>query len=167
MQIIDRLDPDRVKRVIEHITTHLLPLATAERAKCAKGRLNLWLQAEPNYQSKKYINAHNDPKLWQFCQRIWSNADLAQVYWASNNIGINWHRDAAYAKADARIINLGEVCLQTKLKDGNLVSLELTGGEVVQFNSKLIHRAIPRRDDRIGIGLWSAAIPLTDKANWQ
>lgn len=129
------------------------PLATVEKAKCARGRLNLWLQAEPDYRSKKYKLAHRDERLWQFCKRLYPEAALAQVYFATSGHGIDWHRDASFAKPKAYILNLGAVRLETELNDGRQVSLELVGGEVIKFNCKLPHRAIARRDDRTGIAI--------------
>jgi hypothetical protein len=150
---LGRMSTKTLNQLREHILVHLLPLATAEQAKCARGRLNLWLQAEPNYSTRKYQPAHSDPRLWRFCQRIDAGAALAQIYFATGNHGISWHRDASYAKPDAFIVNSGQVCLETKMPDGRLTSLELTGGEIIAFNCKLMHRAIPRSDDRIGIGV--------------
>lgn len=166
MQIIGTLTPQRTQQIVEHITETLLPLAKEEQAKCARGRLNLWLQAEPNYATKKYMKAHTNERLWNFIQRIDSKAALAQVYFAKGGIGIDWHRDAAYAMPTAHIINLGAVCLECKDESGNLISLELSGGEIIRFNSKQSHRAIPRSDDRIGIGVWQAKIDIHNPANW-
>jgi hypothetical protein len=167
MKIIRQLSPEITSRLVNYINTHLRPLAKAEQAKCARGRQQLWLQAEPNYRTKKYMKAHSDPKLWAFCKRIFPKTNLAQIYFADGHIGISWHRDAAYAQPDARIINLGNVCLETKFANGETSGLKLTGGEIIQFNSKLLHRAIPGDEARIGIGLWAAKIDINDAQNWQ
>jgi hypothetical protein len=167
MEIIGNLSPEVRDAVTAHIRQNLLPLATEEQAKCAKGRLNLWLQAEPNYRTGMYMPAHKDERLWTFCQRMYPQAALAQIYFADGGHGIDWHRDARYAKPDAYIVNLGEVRLETKLKSGEIVGLDLVGGEVIRFNSKLLHRSIPVCDQRIGIGLWADAIDITRDENWQ
>lgn len=167
MRVIRTLPPDRVEQLSQYIRSTLLPSATAEQAKCARGRLNLWLQAEPNYSTKKYKPAVTDDRLWAFCKSVFPQADLAQVYFADGNHGIDWHRDAAYAMPVARILNLGQVRLETKTRDGNLIELDLIGGEIVEFDSKLMHRSIPIGLDRIGIGLWQAKINITNQANWQ
>lgn len=166
MQVVNQLSVSKVAQIVDHIESTLKPLATAEMAKCAKGRLNLWLQAEPNYSTRKYMKAHTDDRLWSFLQHIDPLAACAQIYFADNNHGIDWHRDASYAKPTAHILNLGKVCLECKDNHGNLITLELTGGEVIRFNSKNLHRAIPRCDARIGIGLWQSAIDLNNPANW-
>jgi hypothetical protein len=167
MEVIRRISPERVLEIQAYIQTHLFPLATTEQAKCARGRLNLWLQAEPNYSTRKYKPAHSDQRLWRFCQKIYPEAALAQIYFATHNHGIDWHRDASYAQPNAFIFNLGQVCLQTRTEDGKLIELELTGGEIIRFNCKLPHRSIPRNEDRIGIGIWRDAIDIKNPKNWQ
>lgn len=167
MKIIRKITPNKTEEIRTYIKTHLLPLATEEQAKCAQGRLNLWLQAEPNYQTRKYRPAYTDERLWKFCLQVYPQAELAQIYFAIGGHGIDWHRDAAYAMPEARILNLGAVCLETRLANGETNSLELVGGEIIQFNSKLEHRALPRCDERIGIGLWAAKIALTNANNWE
>ena len=166
MRIVKKLLPMRQQALIAYINENLRPLATAERAKCARGRLNLWLQAEPDYRSQKYKAAHTDERLWNFCQRVYPEAALAQVYFATGNIGIDWHRDASFAKNKAFIVNLGPVLLETELDSDERVSLELTGGEVVEFDCKLPHRAIPRSEERIGFAIWADKISLQNPRNW-
>ena len=166
MKVIQILPPDRVRQIKAHITQNLLPLAQPEKAKCARNRLNLWLKAEPNYSTKKYMPAFEDERLWTFIKRVNPDAALAQIYFATGGIGIDWHRDATYAKPEAYIVNLGKVCLESRDRSDKLTSLELTGGEIIKFNSKHLHRAIPREDSRIGIGIWSDAIDINDRANW-
>lgn len=166
MKIIRQLPQQRTQEISTYIRETLLPLATAEQAKCAKGRLNLWLQAEPDYSTRKYIKAHTDDRLWSFLQRIDPQAACAQIYFADGNHGIDWHRDASYAKPLAHILNLGRVRLECQHPQLGLISLDLTGGEIIQFNSKHLHRAIPQCDKRIGIGFWQAAIDINNPANW-
>jgi hypothetical protein len=166
VQVIKRLLEYKTAQVKDYIVENLLPVATPEQAKCARGRLNLWLEAEPVYSIKKYKSAHHDERIWQFIKRIYPQAALAQVYFATGNIGINWHRDASYAKPEAYILNLGKVCLESKSNQGKVTSLELTGGEIIRFNSKLLHRAIPREESRVGIGIWSDAIAIANPDNW-
>lgn len=167
MEIIQHLSPETTETLNQYIRENLLPLAKEEQAKCATGRLHLWLRAEPNYVSKRYRPAHEDDYLWSFCQQIYPSAALAQIYFALGGHGIDWHRDAAFAMPEARIVNLGKVCLETQLENKEIISLELTGGEVLRFNSKLRHRSIVRAEDRIGIGLWQDKIPMNDPRNWE
>lgn len=165
MEIVKQFSPALQREIKAHIRDHLMPLATPEKAKCARGRQQLWIQAEPDYKGK-YRKAHADQRLWRFCQHIYPAAGLAQIYSSAGNHGISWHRDHAFAQSKAYIVNLGTVCLQTKLENGRLISLELTGGEVIQFNCKLQHQAIPRSKTRIGIAIWADKISLDDPKNW-
>jgi hypothetical protein len=41
------------------------------------------------------------------------------------------------------------------------------GGELIEFNCKNLHRAIPREDTRVGIAMWQAAISLDNPNNWR
>lgn len=158
MKIIRTLSPELVTQIRDYINATLLPQATSETAKCARGRKQLWLEAKPIYSNRTYVSAIHDERLWSFVKRTFPDVDLAQVYFG--NRGIDWHRDAAYANSQAYIINLGICTLQTKLNDGTLISHELTGGELIEFNSKLEHRCIDVHPERIGIGCWSAKIPI-------
>lgn len=164
MEIVGRLSDQRTAEIVDYINGNLRPLASAEQAKCARDRLQLWLEAEPVYSTGKYRQARHDQRLWAFCKRIFPDAGLAQIYFATDGHAIDWHRDAAYAHASAMIINLGRVCLETIDQKKNLTSLELSGGEIIRFNSKLLHRAIHRDDARIGIGLWKDKILMSDPA---
>ena len=137
-------------------------LAEPEQASCARGRMNLWLKAEPNYSTRKYRKAIEDKYLWSICKEIYPQGDLAQIYYG--NRGIHWHRDASYCTSIGRILNLGRAILESK--DGaKLITLKLTGGEIIQFNTKLLHRGIPLDDERVGIGIWKAKIPI--HTNWE
>lgn len=165
MEIIHTLTPERANQIADYIRQQLLPLATPEKSKCALGRTQIWLQAEPNYATRKYMKAHTDDRLWQYIQQIHPNAACAQIYFG--NRGIDWHRDGSYAAPTATIINLGRIALQTKEPNGTLLTLNLRGGEIIRFNAKWMHRAIDPAPDRIGIGIWEAAIDINDPANWQ
>jgi hypothetical protein len=167
MRIIHQLSESRWQEVHSYIKTNLLPLAQQEKAQCAKGRYNLWLNAEPNYATRKYHRAITDDRLWSFIQKITdSSMTLAQIYFAIEGKGIDWHRDAAYCNSNAYIVNLGKVRLETKLPSQEIISFDLSGGEVINFNAKFSHRAIPFDHDRIGIGVWSDKISLSDPKNW-
>ena len=166
MKVVKQLSPETQVKIKSHININLRPLAAKEQARCAKDRLNLWLQAEPDYRSRKYKKAHADERLWAFCQRLYPEAALAQVYFATGNIGIDWHRDASFAERKAVIVNLGSVLLETEINSDKRISLELTGGEVIEFNCKLPHRAVPRSENRIGIAIWADKISLQNPSNW-
>lgn len=98
------------------------------------------------------------------------NFALAQVFYADNNIGIDWQADAAYANQFAYLLNLGNSRFEIKnTATKQSRSLELTGGEVIKFNCKrpFLHRGFPQDSNRIGIGLWSDEILMSEAKNWQ
>jgi hypothetical protein len=139
--------------------------AHSEQARCAKGRQNFWLQAEPNYSNGLYQKAVIDQHLWEICKNFFPQADLAQVYFADNNKGIDWHRDAVYCQPTARILNLGNAILESKTP-GKITTLNLTGGELIEFDSKLSHKGKPLDIERVGIGIWTARIDINNPNNW-
>jgi hypothetical protein len=157
------------QEVAEYTRSLLNSKAGVETAKCARGRQNLWLQAEPNYANGTYTSGVHDDRLWSFLQRLAPDADLAQVF--GGNVAIDWHRDAAYAHSKAWLFALGKSTFQIesreiKSRSGEIItpsevfSFDLTGGELLEFDCKCRHRATNVDPQRIGIGLWSAKIPL-------
>ena len=157
MKIIGQLSTERVCAITDHIRALAAVHARPEQARCARGRLHFWLNWEPIYHNKAYVPGLRDQRLEQYLSALWPEYRLAQVY--LGNRGIGWHRDASYASPDARILNLGCVTLQAKEGD-RLITLKLQGGELIQFNCKVLHRAIDVDSHRIGIGLWSNKIPF-------
>jgi hypothetical protein len=134
----------------------------AETARCAKGRENFWLQAEPDYQTKKYRPAVMDDRLWSWIKDLVPAADLAQVIYG--NRGIHWHRDATYAAPTAWLLSLGRSTFEIKNDEGETVSLDFCGGELIEFNCKKMHRAINVCPDRLAIGIWAAKIPIPEES---
>jgi hypothetical protein len=48
-----------------------------------------------------------------------------------------------------------------------IISLNLEGGELIEFDTKLLHRAIDPHPNRVGIGMWIDKIPMSDRNNWE
>ena len=134
--------------------------ATPEKANCARDRQNFWLQAEPNYSDKTYSSGVTDDRLWKYIKTICPRADLAQVF--GGNKAIDWHRDGSYAHSTAWILALGRSTFQLETRSGELQSVDLTAGEIIQFNCKCHHRATNVDVTRIGIGIWQAKIAIPD-----
>lgn len=108
---------------------------------------------------------YEDEVIWQVVKNIYPEARLAQVYWANERRGITWHRDAAFAEPTARILNLGKVTLEEKEHvDGEVKSLTLFGGEIVEFNCKKLHRSTNVDAGRIAIAMWIDRINIEE--NW-
>jgi hypothetical protein len=132
--------------------------AKPEMAYCATGREHFWLNAEPNYADKTYSPALTDNRLWIFIKKICPDADLAQIFYG--NRGIDWHRDATYAASTAWLLSLGQSTFELETRSGKTESLQLAGGELIEFDCKCRHRAIDVHPGRIGIGIWKAKIKI-------
>ena len=133
--------------------------STPEQAFSALGRQQLWLNFEPIYANGTYKAGITDDRLWSFLKRICPTAELAQVF--GGNRGINFHRDAAYAKSTAYLLSLGKSTFELESRSGEIHTIDLSGGELLEFDCKCRHRAINVDPQRLGIGLWSAKIPLS------
>jgi hypothetical protein len=166
MQIIDRIDNwQAIRDYCNQIKHH----AQSEQAKCARGRQNFWLQAEPDYSMGLYRKAIADDKLWTICKDLQPKATVAQIYFADKLKGIDWHKDARYffnSGTPARILNMGNAILECKNHNGRITTLNLTGGEPIQFDSQAMHKGTPLDSDRIGMGIWHTCIDLNDPRNW-
>ena len=146
--------------IASHTRSLLAAHAKPEAAYCATGREYFWLKAEPNYATKTYTPAIEDDRLWQYIKTICPRADLAQVF--GGNKAIDWHRDAAYAHSTAWILALGKSTFQLESRSGDIQSIDLFGGEILQFDCKCKHRATDVDPQRIGIGIWQAKIPIPE-----
>jgi hypothetical protein len=166
MQIIDRIDNwQDIRDYCNSIKAH----AQSEQAKCARGRQNFWLQAEPDYSMGLYRKAIADDKLWTICKQLQPKATVAQIYFADKLKGIDWHKDAHYffnSGTPARILNMGNAILECKGDHGKTITLKLTGGELIEFDSQTPHKGTPLDIARIGIGLWHTRIDLNNHHNW-
>ena len=75
--------------------------------------------------------------------------------------GIAWHRDASYADARAVLVNLGPCTFELdRARDSangrpaDPTSLELSGGEVLDFDCKHQHRVTNADPARWSVVLW-------------
>ncbi len=67
---------------------------------------------------------------------------------------------SSYANQTAWLLALGSSTFEIQSENGGIASFDLLGGELLEFNCKLPHRATNVALDRIGIGIWTAKIPL-------
>ena len=123
--------------------------ASPEQARCARGRMNLWLNYEPNYSKGTVSPTINNTRVWNLVKHIYPECDLAQVYYSTNMKGIAPHSDWRHFASEAYILNLGNGILTINDKQYNL-----TGGEIIQFDCKQRHSFQALDEDRVGIGMW-------------
>ena len=110
--------------------------------------------------------AYQDARITKFCELIMPfKVDFILITYSGEQAsGINWHRDASYAKALAGTINLGKCSFGMRERSGTYSPdseekeqwITLTGGEVVTFDCKHPHCAIPDPNRR-AIHCWSSS----------
>lgn len=159
MQIIDKLQltPARQEQIIAHLMT--VPLR-ADVSNYAKGRLRAWIGMEPHLSPDRSKDKPGeiDDKIFNYCTKVFEEffrVDYVLVtFSAKQATGISYHRDAGYCKGDAGTINLGGALFGIKDRaEKNEQLFELTGGEVIVFDSKAPHFCNPQ-PNRWAIHCW-------------
>jgi hypothetical protein len=166
MEIIKRLKPERTAQIIKHLES--IPMQT-DKSTYAKGRKIQWIGKEPMLFAKSNIlesarKAYVDRRIVEFCRKVMPfKVDYILISYSGEAAsGINWHRDASYGKALAGTINLGTCRFGLRERSGNCSPqsqeseqwLNLTGGEVITFDCKHPHCAVPS-SQRWAIHCWS------------
>jgi hypothetical protein len=168
MKIIKNLSPKLVRQIITHLET--IPLRD-DKSNYAKNRKIQWIGLEPQLFATQDTlrtakKAYQDPKMTEFCRLTMPfKVDFILITYSGDRAsGINWHRDASYAKALAGTINLGNCSFGMRERSGtyspNSQEKEewtaFTGGEVMTFDCKHPHCAIPD-PNRWAIHCWSSS----------
>lgn len=140
---------------------------TPDVSNYAKGRLRLWLNYEWDLKNKVFKEAYKDTYLWNICKNFYAECDLALI--TIGNIGINFHRDDSYAAFKAKTLNLGKATWYYQYNygeykwekvytgDQQIHEFNLTGGELITFNCKNPHKAVPLEENRISINMWAVS----------
>lgn len=161
-EILYTFPTPKILEIIHHLETQSDHLKE-DISNYAPGRLRYWLHQEPDLRSGRngspvqYRPAIHDERLWPFIKQLVPSASCALV---AKGTGINWHRDASYAHKTAHILNLGSATFQIAVKRNSdsppalYDQLILTGGELIQFDCKHLHRSIAVANDRWMIGIW-------------
>ena len=164
-----RLDAGTADAVRAHLERHVAPHLAPDVSNYAPGRTRAWLQVEaPLGPSQPWRPGLASARLWPWLTRVWqrhdpvTRPDLGLAI--RGDAGIRWHRDAAYARPDAVIVNLGP-CLFEIDRDrdsrpgrpGDPLSLRFdSAGDVFAFDCKHQHRVVDPAPDRWSIVLWRA-----------
>lgn len=135
--------------------------ATPEKAYCAAGRLNMWLNYEPNYSKGTVSPTTNNMRVWNLVKHIFPECDLAQIYYSTYMKGIAPHSDWRHFDAEAYILNLGNGVLTIGKTKYNL-----SGGEIIKFNCKERHCFRAVDEDRVGIGMWKLSSAVEKPFRW-
>jgi len=105
------LSPSVISQIITHLRT--IPMKE-DKSNYARNRKIQWIGVEPQLFAtqdtlKTAKKAYQDARITKFCELIMPfKVDFILVTYSGEQAsGINWHRDASYAKALAGTINLG------------------------------------------------------------
>jgi hypothetical protein len=155
MEIIKRLKPERTAQINKYLES--IPMQI-DKSTYAKGRKIQWIGKEPMLFAKSKILesariAYADKRIVEFCRKVMPfEVDYILVsYSGEQAAGINWHRDASYGKALAGTINLGACSFGLRPRNGSCTPqpqeseqwINLSGGEVLTFDCKHPHCAVP------------------------
>lgn len=170
IEILGQVSSQKVQAVVDYLNKHVEPILGKDVSNYAKGRKRTWLEYEAPLGQQKWQHGLKDEYLWNFVLETFEpygiKPDLGLVSKAGN---ITWHRDAAYAEFKSFGINLGQVTWQyewsypayawvpdnKKIDPPQIITHQMTGGEIFQFNSKNRHQAVNSADDRWGFNLWN------------
>lgn len=155
MQIINTIN--NINTIINYLQQ--LPLKQ-DHSTYSKGRLICWINKEPLLYIKRDClklakSAHKDNLIPNLCKGLLDfEPDYILVTYSGNNAnGINWHRDSTYAAPIAATINLGLCKFGLINTNKEEEWLDMKGGEIITFNCKQLHSAIPS-SNRWAIHCW-------------
>lgn len=136
-----------------------LPLK-ADSSTYSKGRLICWINKEPLLYIRRDClklskSAHKDSLIPSLCSGLldFEPTYILITFSGKEASGINWHRDSTYAAPIAATINLGPCKFGLVNTNKEEEWLDMKGGEVITFNCKQLHCAIPS-PNRWAIHCW-------------
>ena len=166
IQPVFRLADATARAVAGHLDRHVAPHLTPDVSNYARGRQRAWLEIEaPLGPTQPWRPGLASDRLWPWLVRVWRRfhpaSEPALGLAIRGDVGIAWHRDAAYAKSDALIVNLGPATFEIDAerdsangRPGDPVSLDLRPGDVIAFDCKHQHRVVDADPARWSIVLW-------------
>ena len=161
-----RLGEATVRDVVAHLERHVAPHLAPDVSNYAKGRERAWLEIEaPLGPTQPWRAGLASERLWPWLTRVWRrfhpDTQPAVGLAIRGDVGIAWHRDAAYARSDALIVNLGpavfEIDAARDSRNGrplDPLSFDLVGGEILAFDCKHQHRVLDADPARWSVVLW-------------
>ena len=161
-----RLAEATARAVAAHLDRHVAPHLAPDVSSYARGRQRAWLEIEaPLGPTQPWRPGIASERLWPWLVKVWQRlhpaSEPALGLAIHGPTGIAWHRDAAYARRDALIVNLGpatfEIDAERESANGrplDPVSLDLRPGDVIAFDCKHQHRVIDADPARWSVVLW-------------
>jgi len=183
IEILGTISREKVQEVISYLNQNTEPNLGVDVSNYAKGRRRTWLQYEaPLSPSQRWKQGDKDQYLWDFVLTTMAPYGVVpELGLVSKGGQIEFHRDAAYAQFKAFAINLGKVTWEYRqsypeyswvsdefrIRPPKLVTFEMTGGEVFQFNSKNEHRAINADPERWAFNMWNIKPQAREDRDYQ
>ena len=151
------------QQFVAYCQTVLKPKLIKDISRYAPNRRRLWLLNEPYLGTPAKIeHAYNDPYLSSVLQWLYPgcNTALISVHDCTSDARILHHRDAAFATAEARLLNLGNSARLSYSQDRrnnspqNCTSYHLDCGDLIQFDCKHLHACTQAKPGRMGLVMW-------------
>jgi hypothetical protein len=126
----------------------------------ANGRKELWIRRYCDLKKQPVITeGFRDDRLEALGDRVLPNFDIGLLLFYQPGVKINLHRDHTVFSPTAVSINLGEATflMAEMVKKGAKLQPEyyhLTDGEVIKFNSKILHGIKAVNKERWCIVFW-------------
>ena len=170
--LIAHLDAAAQAHLLDLLRTEAEPRLKVQPRGHARGRRSCWLAWEPAFGTTVERTPQPRGDLFERLAQLVPDAELAECWrnGEQSSAGITPHRDANYADVTAWLINLGPTRFRIwlprderpseplRLARRNRVhwewQVELTGGEVLQFNCKRLHASRTLARERWAVGLW-------------
>lgn len=178
-EILKELSRGDVRQLVGLLDREVEPRLVRQERGYASGRRYAWLGWEPSFQEPPSALARPRGRLWSALQEWVPEIEAAEC-WCNgegSSPGIRPHRDAPYADPVAYILNLGRtrfriwlptdcvphpglarIAAHTRFSE---YAMELTGGELIRFDCKVLHASATEEVRRWGIGMWKF------KASWK
>ena len=170
LNIIKTISPENVANIIQYLEENIEPNLGTDVSNYAPSRRRSWFPYEaPLSEVQDYKLGFQDDRIWNYvtglCSTFNWEPDLGLV---SKGGTIKPHRDAAYADFRSVGINLGSVtwCYSKaypmynwvpedqQINPPEVTKIQMTGGEVFEFNCKNLHWTEDVDPDRWAFNLW-------------
>lgn len=146
---------------------NLVPKMVKDVSQYAPKRYRLWLLTEPYLGHQPRLSAaYRDGYLQDVITWLYPGCNTALISYhgqASNfdsNAQINHHRDAGFASASARLLNLGGTAdfsyspCRRNNDPQHCTSYQLNPGDLIEFDCKHLHACTYATPGRIGLIMW-------------
>lgn len=152
---------------VKYCLDKLVPNMVQDVSRYAPNRYRLWLINEPYLGNQpRLTSAYQDPYLQKVIQWLYPGCNTALITYHGQNLQfysnaqIAHHRDASFASASARILNLNNTAKFSYSQDrrnnnpANCRNYQLNPGDLIEFNCKHLHACSYAAQGRISLVMW-------------